>query len=78
MRMLAVYVFIIAASTVLAADEICPIDSYCPTEGDVRECPDNTVSPQGSALLADCACLPGYICTYVIDDAAPVKRDETN
>jgi hypothetical protein len=51
---------------ILAANEICPIDSYCPTEGDVRECPANTVSPQGSASLADCACLPGYICTYVI------------
>ena len=56
--------FIIAA--VLAADEICPIDYYCPTEGDVRECPANTVSPQGSVSLADCACLPGYVCTYVI------------
>jgi hypothetical protein len=59
----------VVATLVAALEEICPIDSYCPSVGDVRECPPNTVSPQGSISLLDCVCLPGYICTYIMQNS---------
>ncbi len=66
--MLILRLMITFAAVVAALGEICPIDSYCPSVGDVRECPPNTVSPQGSISLLDCVCLPGYICTYIMQN----------
>jgi hypothetical protein len=62
--------FILASAVMfivaVASQEVCPMDAYCPSVDDVRECPPNTVSPQGSTSLLDCTCLPGYICTYIL------------
>ena len=55
-----------APTAASAACFTCPIGAYCPSAGmsAPTPCPPHTVSGAGSLDLAQCACMPNYLCTY--------------
>ena len=52
-----------------AVCDACPVGFYCEKKSgaaavETKACPSHTTSSAGARTMADCVCLPGYLCTY--------------